>query len=232
MKFLFAFIILNISFVHAQEINDPFEDINRATFKFNESLDNNFLKPVAKVYSKAPSPVKKGVSNFFNNLEEVETTINQVFQGKPGLAMNDFTRFIINTTIGLGGFFDVATQMGLKKHEEDFSQTLAKWGVPSGPYIMLPALGPSTVRDTLTKPLSSFVSVTFHMTETDENIALRGIDALETRERLLEVESLVVGDKYNFVKDSYVQYMNYEVKDGLGVEDDFLDDMDDFLIEQ
>ena len=126
MKFLFAFIILNISFAHAQEINNPFEDINRATFKFNESLDNNFLKPVAKVYSKAPSPVKKGVSNFFNNLEEVETTINQVFQGKPGLAMNDFTRFIINTTIGLGGFFDVATQMGLEKHEEDFSQTLGK----------------------------------------------------------------------------------------------------------
>jgi phospholipid-binding lipoprotein MlaA len=145
--------------------------------------------------------------------------------------MNDFTRFVINTTIGVGGFFDVATQMGLEKHEEDFSQTLAKWGVPSGPYVMLPALGPSTVRDTLTKPFSSFVSVTFHMTETDENIALKSIDALETRERLLEVETLVVGDKYNFVRDSYVQYMNYEVKDGIDVEDDFLDDMDDFLIE-
>ena len=225
MKFLFALIILNISLLHAEEINDPFEGINRATFKFNESLDNNVLKPTAKVYSKAPKPIKRGISNFFNNLEEVETTINQIFQGKPGLAMNDFT------TIGVGGFFDVATQMGLEKHEEDFSQTLAKWGVPSGPYVMLPALGPSTVRDTLTKPFSSFVSVTFHMTETDENIALKSIDALETRERLLEVETLVAGDKYNFVRDSYVQYMNYEVKDGIDVEDDFLDDMDDFLIE-
>ena len=210
----------------------PFEDINRITFKFNESLDNNFLKPVALTYSKTPKPIKKGISNFFDNLEEIETSVNQILQGKPKLAINDFSRFIINSTIGLGGFLDVATKIGLTRHEEEFDQTLALWGVPSGPYIMLPGLGPSTLRDTLARPFSSFLSVTFHMTESDVNLALKGMDALETRERLLEIESLIYGDRYNFVRDSYVQYMNYEINDGVDVEDEFIDDMDDLLIEQ
>ncbi|MDB4848500.1 VacJ family lipoprotein [Gammaproteobacteria bacterium] len=223
---------LSVSLIYAEDINDPFEDINRITFKFNESIDNNFLKPVAVTYSKAPKPFKKGISNFFDNLEEIETSVNQILQGKPKLAINDFSRFIINSTIGLGGFLDVATKIGLTRHEEEFDQTLALWGVPSGPYIMLPGLGPSTLRDTLARPFSSFLSVTFHMTESDVNLALKGMDALETRERLLEIESLIYGDRYNFVKDSYVQYMNYEINDGVNVEDEFIDDMDDLLIEQ
>ena len=223
---------LSVSLIYAEDINDPFEDINRTTFKFNESIDNNFLKPVALTYSKAPKPIKKGISNFFDNLEEIETSVNQILQGKPKLAINDFSRFIINSTIGLGGFLDVATKIGLTRHEEEFDQTLALWGVPSGPYIMLPGLGPSTLRDTLARPFSSFLSVTFHMTESDVNLALKGMDALETRERLLEIESLIYGDRYNFVRDSYVQYMNYEINDGVNVEDEFIDDMDDLLIEQ
>jgi len=223
---------LSVSLIHAEDINDPFEDINRITFKFNESLDNNFLKPVALTYSKTPKPIKKGISNFFDNLEEIETSVNQILQGKPKLAINDFSRFIINSTIGLAGFLDVATKIGLTRHEEEFDQTLALWGVPSGPYIMLPGLGPSTLRDTLARPFSSFLSVTFHMTESDVNLALKGMDALETRERLLEIESLIYGDRYNFVRDSYFQYMNYEINDGVDVEDEFIDDMDDLLIEQ
>jgi len=223
---------LSVSLIYAEDINDPFEDINRITFKFNESIDNNFLKPVAVTYSKAPKPIKKGISNFFDNLEEIETSVNQILQGKPKLAINDFSRFIINSTIGLGGFLDVATKIGLTRHEEEFDQTLALWGVPSGPYIMLPGLGPSTLRDTLARPFSSFLSITFHMTESDVNLALKGMDALETRERLLEIESLIYGDRYNFVRDSYVQYMNYEINDGVDVEDEFIDDMDDLLIEQ
>ena len=232
MRGYFLIFILFSSSLYAEDIKDPFENLNRVTFEFNESLDRNFLKPVAQAYSKTPKPIKKGVSNFFNNLEEVETSVNQVLQGKPVLALNDITRFVINSTIGLGGLIDVATKIGLTRHEEDFDQTLALWGVPSGPYIMLPALGPSSLRDTLARPFSSFLSVTFHMTETDVNIALKGIDALETRERLLEIESLIYGDRYDFVKDSYIQYLNYEVKDGVGVEDEFLEEMDDFLIDQ
>ena len=228
----FLFILISPLLISADEVNDPFEEINRKTYEFNESLDTNIVKPVAEVYSNFPPKVKKGVTNFFNNLEEVDTFINQLLQGKPKESINDLSRFVINTTIGIGGIFDVASKMGLERHEEDFGQTLAVWGVGEGPYIMLPFLGPSTLRDTLSRPVSSFLSVTFHMTEDDVNIALKSIDALETRERLLDVESLLSGDKYVFVKDAYIQSMYYEIKDGIDVKDEFVDDMDDFLIDQ
>ena len=213
------------------EVNDPFENLNRKTFEFNENMDEKILKPIAETYSELPPKIKLGFSNFFNNLEEVDTFVNQLLQGKPKESINDFTRFIINTTIGLGGFIDVASKVGLERHEEDFGQTLAVWGVGQGPYIMLPILGPSTLRDTLSRPVSSFLSVTFHMTETDVNLALKGMDAIETREKLLDVEALLSGDKYAFVKDAYIQSMYYEIKDGEDVEDDFINDMDDFLID-
>ena len=228
------FIIISFIFsatIYSSEVNDPFENINRKTFEFNENLDEKILKPTAKFYSKFPPRVKNGITNFFNNLEEVDTCVNQLLQGKPKKSANDLTRFLINSTVGLGGFIDVASTMGLERHEEDFGQTLAVWGVGEGPYIMLPGLGPSTLRDTFSKPVSSFLSVTFHMTETDVNIALKSIDAIETRERLLDVESLLSGDKYAFVKDAYIQSIKYEVKDGIDVQDDFVDDMDDFLID-
>ena len=228
------FIIITLIFSvasYSNEVNDPFENINRKTFEFNENLDEKILKPTAKFYSKFPPRIKNGITNFFNNLEEVDTCVNQLLQGKPKKSANDLTRFLINSTVGLGGFIDVASKIGLERHEEDFGQTLAVWGVGEGPYIMLPGLGPSTLRDTFSKPESSFLSVTFHMTETDVNIALKSIDAIETRERLLDVESLLSGDKYAFVKDAYIQSIKYEVKDGIDVQDDFVDDMDDFLID-
>tara|TARA_B100001113_G_scaffold190606_1_gene156225 strand:+ start:403 stop:1131 length:729 start_codon:yes stop_codon:yes gene_type:complete len=242
MRILFVFILVLSSCSsldpvtrdrdQSNEVSDPFEQINRKTYQFNEKIDSKILKPTAEIYSGFPPAIKKGVTNFFNNLEEVDTSVNQLLQGKPKESITDITRFVINTTIGIAGFFDVATHMGLVRHEEDFGQTLAVWGVEEGPYIMLPLLGPSTLRDTLSRPVSSFLSVTFHMTETDVNIALKSVDALETRERLLEVESLLSGDKYSFVKDAYIQSMYYEIKDGINVEDKFVDDMDDFLIDQ
>ncbi len=232
MKYLYLFFfILFIGNLYSDQVRDPFEDFNRKTFNINERIDEKVLKPIAKTYSKLPPNIKNGVSNFFNNLEDVETSINQFLQGKPKKSFNDITRFFINSTIGLGGFIDVASKIGLERHEEDFGQTLAVWGVGQGPYIMLPGLGPSTLRDTLSRPISSFSSVTFHMTDTDVNITLKVIDAIETRERLLDIESLLSGDKYAFVKDAYIQSINYEIKDGIDVQDDFIDDMDDFLID-
>ena len=230
-KFFLITIFLFVPIVISEEVSDPFEDLNRVAFEFNEKLDENFLKPIAITYSRFPPKIKLGVTNFFNNLEDVETSLNQFLQGKPKKSLNDITRFIINSTIGLAGFIDVASKIGLDRHEEDFGQTLAVWGVGSGPYIMLPALGPSTLRDTLSRPVSSFSSITFHMTDADVNIALKSIDAIETRERLLNVESLLSGDRYSFVKDAYMQSMSYEIKDGIDVEDKFIDDMDDFLID-
>ena len=224
-------LVLLFSFpLFGEEINDPFEDLNRDIFVFNEKLDEKILKPTALVYRKVtPQFARTGVTNFFNNLEEIDTTINQVLQGEIKYAFNDAGRFVINTTIGLFGLIDIASKMGLEKHEEDFGQTLGVWGVSSGPYIMLPFLGPSNPRDLMSRPISSFLSGTFAMEDNDVKFTLVGIDALETRERLLDAETLIIGDKYMFVKDAYVQSREYEINNGSTEDDVFLDDMDDIF---
>ena len=224
-------LILLLSFpIFGEEINDPFEDLNRDIFIFNEKLDEKLLKPAALTYRKVtPQFARTGVTNFFNNLEEIDTTINQVLQGEIKYAFNDASRFVINSTIGLLGLIDVASKMGLERHEEDFGQTLGVWGFNSGPYIMIPFLGPSNPRDLLSRPISSFLSGTFAMEDNDVKLTLIGIDALETRERLLDAETLIIGDKYIFVKDAYVQSREYEINNGSTENDEFLDDMDDIF---
>ena len=216
----------------SEEVHDPFEDINRITFNINDSLDNKIAKPVAVVYGDiTPQFIQNRITRFFKNLAEIDTFINQALQGKPKLAINDFSRFAINSSIGLFGFFDVATKMGLEAHDEDFGQTLGVWGVPDGPYLMLPIIGPSNARDIMSRPISSFLSGTFAMTDTDVKLTLTALDALETRERYLDFEAMITGDRYTFVKDAYVQSRDYEIFDGEMTEDDFLEDMDDFLID-
>ncbi len=224
-------LILLLSFpIFGEEIDDPFEDLNRDIFIFNEKLDEKLLKPAALTYRKVtPQFARTGVTNFFNNLEEIDTTINQVLQGEIKYAFNDASRFVINSTIGLLGLIDVASKMGLERHEEDFGQTLGVWGFNSGPYIMIPFLGPSNPRDLLSRPISSFLSGTFAMEDNDVKLTLIGIDALETRERLLDAETLIIGDKYIFVKDAYVQSREYEINNGSTEDDEFLDDMDDIF---
>ena len=224
-------LILLLSFpIFGEEINDPFEDLNRDIFIFNEKLDEKLLKPAALTYRKVtPQFARTGVTNFFNNLEEIDTTINQVLQGEIKYAFNDASRFVINSTIGLLGLIDVASKIGLERHEEDFGQTLGVWGFNSGPYIMIPFLGPSNPRDLLSRPISSFLSGTFAMEDNDVKLTLVGFDALETRERLLDAETLIIGDKYIFVKDAYVQSREYEINNGSTENDEFLDDMDDIF---
>ena len=224
-------LILLLSFpIFGEEIDDPCEDLNRDIFIFNEKLDEKLLKPAALTYRKVtPQFARTGVTNFFNNLEEIDTTINQVLQGEIKYAFNDASRFVINSTIGLLGLIDVASKMGLERHEEDFGQTLGVWGFNSGPYIMIPFLGPSNPRDLLSRPISSFLSGTFAMEDNDVKLTLIGIDALETRERLLDAETLIIGDKYIFVKDAYVQSREYEINNGSTENDEFLDDMDDIF---
>ncbi|MDA9212664.1 VacJ family lipoprotein [Gammaproteobacteria bacterium] len=231
MKKLFLLFLLIPTQALVANVNDPFENINRTFFDINEKVDNVALKPIALTYSKTPEPVKHAITNFFRNLKEIDNTLNQVLQGKPKYAINDFSRFIINSTIGIGGILDPASSMGLERHDEDFGQTLGLWGVSPGPYLMIPFLGPTTTRDLLSRPISSFLEVTFHMDDSNVRISLSALDAIETRERLLDVETLLSGDKYNFVRDSYSQSREYEIKDGLNIEDEFTDDMDDFLID-
>ena len=229
MNRFLLFLLLSFP-IFGEEINDPFEDLNRDIFIFNEKLDEKLLKPAALTYRKVtPQFARTGVTNFFNNLEEIDTTINQVLQGEIKYAFNDASRFVINSTIGLFGLIDVASKMGLQRHEEDFGQTLGVWGFNSGPYIMIPFLGPSNPRDLLSRPISSFLSGTFAMEDNDVKLTLIGIDALETRERLLDAETLIIGDKYIFVKDAYVQSREYEINNGSTEDDEFLDDMDDIF---
>ena len=137
----------------------------------------------------------------------------------------------LNTSFGILGFFDVASIMGFEEHDEDFGQTLGVWGIPSGPYLMLPFYGPSSPRDLVGRPISGFLSGTFSIEESDVRASITILDALETRARLLDVESLIIGDKYTFIRNSYLQYSEFEVMDGEEIEDDFTDDMDDFLLD-
>jgi len=174
---------------------------------------------------------KNNLSNFFSNLDEIDNSLNQILQGKPVAACSDLSRFVINTSLGLFGLFDLATHLGLEEHDEDFGQTLGVWGIPDGPFLMLPIYGPSSPRDIVGRPISGILSGTFSIEESDVRFAITGLDALETRARLLDVESLIVGDRYTFIRDSYLQYTEFEVQDGEEIEDDFTDDMDDFLLD-
>ena len=212
--------------------NDPFEEINREVWTFNEGVDNRIARPVAELYDGVvPIPIQSSITNFFSNLDEIDNSINQILQGKPIAAANDLGRFIINTSFGILGFFDVASIMGFEEHDEDFGQTLGVWGVPSGPYLMLPFYGPSSPRDLVGRPISGFLSGTFSIEESDVRASITILDALETRARLLDVENLIVGDKYTFIRNSYLQYSEFEVSDGEEIKDDFTDDMDDFLLD-
>ena len=215
------------------EANDPFEDINRKVWVFNEFLDDNIAKPTAEIYTTiAPNFVEVGISNFFRNINELDNTANQLLQGHPLLAINDFSRFLINSTIGLGGFIDVGTSLGLERHDEDFGQTLGAWGVSSGPFLMIPIYGPSTPRGLAGRSVSSVLGGTFAIEETDVRLGITALDALETRARYLEVETLIIGDRYSFIRDSYMQYQEFESSNGVDQVDDFVDDMDDFLLEE
>ena len=230
-KLLLFTLVITSSFNVLAE-NDPFEDINRKVWAFNEFLDDNFAKPAAELYtSVAPDFVEIGFNNFFRNINELDNTANQILQGRPLLAINDFSRFLINTTVGLGGFLDVGSKLGLERHDEDFGQTLGAWGLGSGPFLMIPIYGPSTPRSLAGRSVSSVLSGTFAIEETDVRLGITALDALETRARYLEVETLIIGDRYSFIRNSYMQYQEFESSNGQDQKDDFVDDMDDFLLD-
>ena len=228
-----TFLFLTV-FAQESESNniDPFEDINRIVFNISDDLDQAVLRPAAEFYSEyTPLFLKNGITNVFSNLSEVDTIVNQLLQGKVWYAAQDTGRFVINSTVGIAGFFDIASRAGLEKHDEDFGQTLGYWGVPSGFYLFVPFLGPTTLRDMLAKPTSWFLSGNFSVSDEEASIFLNVLDVIETRERLLIAENLIVGDKYDFVRDAYLQSREYLAADG-NIEDDFLTDLElDFFDE-
>lgn len=198
---------------------DPWEGFNRGAFAFNESLDKHVMKPVAQGYvNVTPSFVRTGVNNFFGNISDAWTSVNQLLQGKPREAISDAGRVVLNTTMGLLGFLDVASGAGAEKHEEDFGQTLAVWGVPSGPYLVLPFFGPSTARDAPARAADpSWWAYKDAVRPESVYWASVTLDAVRTRANLLPVESAIEEaaiDKYAFIRDAWMQRRRSQVYDG------------------
>ncbi|MYM22775.1 VacJ family lipoprotein [Duganella sp. FT135W] len=188
---------------------DPYEGFNRAMFDFNDTVDTYALKPVATAYKNVtPGFVQTGVGNFFGNLGDAWSAINNLLQGKGEDGMSDVARFALNTTFGIAGLFDIASEAGLQKHKEDFGQTLGVWGVPSGPYVMLPLLGPSTLRDTAALP----VDITGDIWRYKEPIYIRNtgtaLRVVDQRASLLDASTLLEDaalDRYEFIRDGFLQ---------------------------
>jgi phospholipid-binding lipoprotein MlaA len=198
--------------------DDVFEKANRVTYNFNKVVDDFAFKPLAKGYKAiTPDIVEKGVGNFFGNIGDVGTLVNNVLQFKMQDAAVDLGRILFNTTIGLGGVIDVASGMGLEKHSEDFGQTLGVWGVPSGPYLVMPLFGPSTLRDAPASfiPLDAWRYVE-HVPTRNVGYGTRLIDG---RARLFQAESLISGDEYLFVREAYLGNREKAVTDGASDEE-------------
>ncbi|WP_373887985.1 VacJ family lipoprotein [Massilia sp. CF038] len=197
---------------------DPYEKYNRSMFSFNDAVDRNALKPVATAYKTVlPSFVQTGVNNFFGNLGDIWTGANNFMQGKGERGFSDLTRVMINSTFGLAGLLDIASDAGLQKHNEDFGQTLGYWGMPSGPYVMLPLLGPSTLRDTAALPVDIYADPWGNgMSSRAQNIGtvLRVVDqraVLLDATNLMEEAAL---DRYEFIRDGYLQQRQNRIFDG------------------
>jgi phospholipid-binding lipoprotein MlaA len=197
---------------------DPMENFNRAMFSFNDSLDKNALKPAAEAYQTVtPSFVQTGIGNFFANLGDVWTGVNNLLQGKPTDAAQDAARFVINTTVGVVGLIDVASQTGLPKHKEDFGQTLGKWGVASGPYLVLPLFGSSTLRDTLVMPVDWKGDLWLYKDPTRWRNAGSVVRLVDARAAVLDASNLIEEaalDRYEFVRDAYLQRRQNTIDDG------------------
>ena len=197
---------------------DPLEPLNRAVFEFNDAVDRTVLEPVARGYRDyLPEELRLVIGNVFGNLADLWTSANQLMQGKPLEALSDLSRFVLNSTLGVAGLADIATPMGLEKHHEDFGQTLGRWGVPSGPYLVLPLLGPSSLRDApalIPDYKGDLVMAIDSKGERNNAYLLRVID---TRAQLLRAERLVEGaalDRYSFIRDGYLQRRRNLVYDG------------------
>lgn len=207
---------------------DPLEPLNRGIYKFNDVVDKAVLKPVAKGYKEAmPGPVQTAVGNFFSNLDDVLVLLNDLLQFKLEQAASDFSRLVWDTSVGIAGLIDVATPMDLPKHNEDFGQTLGYWGVVNGPYLVLPVLGPSTLRDTVGIIVDAqFDPVTQHKPVPERNSAI-AVHAVDDRARLLDAEGILdeaALDRYVFLRDAYLQRRLGLVYDGNPPREKFEDD--------
>lgn len=206
---------------------DPLEPWNRGVYRFNDVLDTNVVKPVAETYQEVtPDPVRKGVSNFFGNIRDVWSSVNAALQLRPQEALENLFRVGVNTTLGLGGVLDVATELGIPRTRLDFGQTLGRWGVPSGPYLVLPLLGPSSVRDATGTGIQFRLNEYTNFDEDHVQNSLTALQIVDTRAGLLRAGTLLdeaAIDKYSFVRDFYLQRRQNQIdnliEQGIGVRD-------------
>ncbi|MDH4134976.1 MAG: VacJ family lipoprotein [Gammaproteobacteria bacterium] len=197
---------------------DPLEPLNRAVYQFNDGLDRAVFKPVATVYRDVtPSLIRRGVGNFFNNLEDLWSFVNNLLQLKGQAAGESLMRVNVNTLFGLGGIFDLATDLQIERHTEDFGQTLGHWGVGAGPYIVLPILGPSTLRDTVALPVDFKGDAVVQIDDVPKRNAAVVLRAVNQRAELLKASTMLEEaalDRYTFLRDAYLQRRRNSVYDG------------------
>lgn len=208
--------------------HDPWEALNRPIYNVTETADKLTLKPIAKGYRKViPSPIRQGVTNFSRNLLAPVSSVNNFLQGKPDRGVTEFGRFLINSTIGIGGIFDIATAQGLEPSFEDFGQTAAVWGVPDGPYVIIPFLGPQTLRDAILLPLTIFSDPLYHYDVSSVRDRIYFLRLINLRANVLPLEDLMQDskDRYVTLRESYLQNRRFEIYDGNPpIEDDFYDE--------
>ena len=207
---------------------DPLEPMNRSISKFNEVLDDNVLRPAATGYRDfVPQPVQTGVHNVFNNLSDIWSTVNNGLQLKGRDTAESLLRTVVNSVFGIYGLFDVATEIGLERHPEDFGQTLGAWGVPNGPYVVLPLFGPSTLRDTASLPVDTSVDLVRNLDDIPTRNSAMAVRIIDKRAGLLDAGNMLnqaAIDKYTFTRDAYLQYRRNQVYDGNPPDEDDLVD--------
>jgi phospholipid-binding lipoprotein MlaA len=236
---LLAVLLLSISGCtatasRARDARDPLEPINRVAHHFNEDLDRALLRPVARGYHRVvPEPLQIGVSNVFFNAKYPVTMVNNALQGKFVPALSDLGRVTLNTTLGLGGVFDPATSAGLERHDEDFGQTLGAWGVPSGFYVVVPLLGPYTLRDGIGSIVDDFAEPRSYLEDDSTRYGLWAGDKFDRRVRLLDADAVLdrTGDSYAFIRSAYLQRREFLVNDGITRGDDLEAELEKELAE-
>ncbi len=220
-------LVVSVSLPVSASTNDPYESVNRRVFAFNEFMDRWLLKPVAQGYQwVTPEFVDRGVTNFFSNLGEVRNLLNSTLQGDFRQAGSSTGRLLTNTTVGLGGLVDVASEVGIEYRREDFGQTLAIWGAGDGPYVVLPFLGGSSLRDVFGRVPDVAMSPLTYVDDVAWRNGLRALDLIDTRADLIDSEALISGDRYSFLRDVYLQRREAAILNGAPPEsgDDFDDE--------
>ena len=209
-----------------QQANDPFESVNRKIYSFNDFADRTVLRPAAVTYQWViPEFFRTRIGNLFDNAVYPLVFVNQFLQGRFEAGVRDTGRFVVNSTIGIGGLFDVATSLDLPKNDEDFGQTLGAWGFANGPFVMLPFLGPATIRDGVGDIADYYGRLNSYIDHVPTRNFVNGVYLIDQRQRLLATERLLSGDRYLFIRDAYLQQRQFEVTDGKTEGDPFLDDL-------